>query len=79
MEKIGRKSWPDGIPPKLDFPNKPLYEFLRDNAVRNPQKVAIDWGSGHVNQLISRWLIPKIRSKMPLCWPFGGQKECLKK
>jgi len=37
------KSWPDGIPQKLDFPNKPLYDFLRDNAERNPKKVAINY------------------------------------
>ncbi len=43
MEKIWIKSWPDGVPRKLDFPNKPLYEFLRDNAERDPQKVAINY------------------------------------
>lgn len=43
MEKMWVKSWPDGIPQKLDFPNKPLYDFLRDNAERNPKKVAINY------------------------------------
>ncbi len=43
MEKIWVKSWPDGIPQKLDFPNKPLYDFLRDAAERNPEKVAINY------------------------------------
>jgi len=43
MEKIWTKSWPDGIPQNLDFPNKPLYDFLRDNAERNPNKVAINY------------------------------------
>ena len=43
MEKLWIKSWPDGIPQKLDFPNKPLYEFLRDNAEKNPKKVAINY------------------------------------
>jgi acyl-CoA synthetase (AMP-forming)/AMP-acid ligase II len=43
MEKIWAKSWPDGIPQKLVFPNKPLYEFLRDNAQRYPEKVAINF------------------------------------
>ena len=43
MEKMWVKSWPDGIPQKLDFPNKPLYDFLRDNAERNPNKVAINY------------------------------------
>jgi acyl-CoA synthetase (AMP-forming)/AMP-acid ligase II len=43
MEKMWAKSWPEGIPQKLDFPNKPLYDFLRDNAERNPEKVAINY------------------------------------
>jgi acyl-CoA synthetase (AMP-forming)/AMP-acid ligase II len=43
MEKIWINSWPDGIPQKLDFPNKPLYDFLRDNAQKNPEKVAINY------------------------------------
>jgi len=43
MEKLWIKSWPDGIPQKLDFSNKPLYEFLRDNAEKNPKKVAINY------------------------------------
>jgi len=43
MEKLWVKSWPDDIPQKLDFTNKPLYEFLRDNAQRNPEKVAINY------------------------------------
>jgi acyl-CoA synthetase (AMP-forming)/AMP-acid ligase II len=43
MEKIWVKSWPDGIPQKLNFPNKSLYDFLRDNAERNPKKVAINY------------------------------------
>jgi acyl-CoA synthetase (AMP-forming)/AMP-acid ligase II len=43
MEKLWSRSWPDGIPQKLDFPNKPLYELLRDNAEKNPKKVAINY------------------------------------
>ena len=43
MEKIWINSWPDGIPQKLDFPNKPLYDFLRDNAQKYPEKVAINY------------------------------------
>jgi acyl-CoA synthetase (AMP-forming)/AMP-acid ligase II len=43
MEKMWAKSWPDGIPQKLDFPNKPLYDFLRDNAQKNPEKAAINY------------------------------------
>jgi len=43
MEKPWIKSWPEGIPQKLEFPHKPLYEFLRDNAEQNPKKVAINY------------------------------------
>jgi len=43
MEKKWLKSWPDGIPQNLDVPNKPLYEFLRDNAARYPEKAAINY------------------------------------
>jgi acyl-CoA synthetase (AMP-forming)/AMP-acid ligase II len=43
MEKIWLKSWPDRIPRKLDFPSKPLHEFLRDSAQTNPKKVAINY------------------------------------
>jgi hypothetical protein len=53
MEKLWIKSWPDGIPQKLDFPNKPLYEFLRDNTEKNPKKVAINY----------------YRKKIPRKWP----------
>jgi acyl-CoA synthetase (AMP-forming)/AMP-acid ligase II len=37
------KFWPEDIPQKLDFTEKPLYEFLRDNAQRNPGKIAINY------------------------------------
>lgn len=43
MEKIWLKSWPPGIPLELDFPNKPLHDFLRDNAQKNPTKIAINY------------------------------------
>ena len=43
MEKLWIKSWPEGIPQKLDFADKPLYEFLRDNAEKDPKKVAINY------------------------------------
>ena len=43
MEKIWLKSWPDDIPQQLDVPDKPLHEFLRDNAAGNPEKVAINY------------------------------------
>lgn len=60
MEKRWFKSWPEGMPRSLDFPQKPLHEFLRDNARIDPNKVAINfYGKGinfqeldtHTNQL----------------------------
>jgi len=41
MEKKWLNSWPDGMPRKLDVSNKPIYEFLRDNAQNHPEKAAI--------------------------------------
>jgi acyl-CoA synthetase (AMP-forming)/AMP-acid ligase II len=43
MEKIWLKSWPEGIPQSLEFPEKPLPEFLRENARRKPNKTAINF------------------------------------
>ncbi len=43
MEKVRAKFWPEDIPQKLDFAEKPLFEFLRDNAKRNPEKIAINY------------------------------------
>jgi acyl-CoA synthetase (AMP-forming)/AMP-acid ligase II len=43
MEKMWVKSWPDDMPQKLVFPNKPLYDFLRDNAEEYSEKVAINY------------------------------------
>ena len=41
MERVWMKSWPENVPPKLEFPEKPLHEFLRDQARLNPKKPAI--------------------------------------
>lgn len=47
MEKRWFKSWPEDMPRSLDFPQKPLHEFLRDNARIDPNKVAINfYGKG---------------------------------
>ncbi len=35
------KSWPENVPRELEFPEKPLHEFLRDQARLNPEKPAI--------------------------------------
>jgi acyl-CoA synthetase (AMP-forming)/AMP-acid ligase II len=43
MEKIWLRSWPEGIPQSLEFPEKPLPEFLRENARRKPNKTAINF------------------------------------
>jgi len=48
MQKLWLDSWPEGMPRKLDFPNKPLYEFLRDNAQRHPRKTAINYYGGEI-------------------------------
>jgi acyl-CoA synthetase (AMP-forming)/AMP-acid ligase II len=41
MEKRWLQSWPEGRPRSLSFPEKPLPEFLRENARVTPGKVAI--------------------------------------
>ncbi|SDI14226.1 AMP-binding protein [Desulfosporosinus hippei] len=40
-----RKEWPGDLDPKLNYSKgqKPLHEYLRDNARMNPEKVAIIW------------------------------------
>ena len=43
MEKIWLKSWPLDIPRSLVFLEKPLPEFLRENARLKPDKVAINF------------------------------------
>lgn len=43
MEKIWLKSWPKDIPRSLVFLEKPLPEFLRENARLKPDKVAINF------------------------------------
>jgi acyl-CoA synthetase (AMP-forming)/AMP-acid ligase II len=43
MEKIWTKSWPKELPRELDFTQKPLHDYLRDSAGRQPQKTAIHY------------------------------------
>lgn len=43
MEKKWFKSWPEGMPRSLSFSEKPLHEFLRDNAGIAPNKAAINF------------------------------------
>ncbi|MFQ5837635.1 MAG: long-chain fatty acid--CoA ligase [Thermoplasmata archaeon] len=34
------KAWPEGVPHSLEYPEIPLYQFLRDTAARVPRKTA---------------------------------------
>lgn len=45
MEDCKRKYWPQNLDPELSYRQgqKPLHEYLRDNANLNPEKVAIIW------------------------------------
>lgn len=45
MDEGMRKEWPGDLDPKLNYSKgqKPLHEYLRDNARMNPEKVAIIW------------------------------------
>ncbi len=43
MEKKWLKFWPKEIPQRLDFPQQPLPEFLREHARRTPEKTAINF------------------------------------
>ncbi|MGQ9530379.1 MAG: long-chain-fatty-acid--CoA ligase [Candidatus Bathycorpusculaceae bacterium] len=43
-EKIGKpwyKFWPEGVPKHIDYPEIPLFQFLRDGAEKYPDKTAI--------------------------------------
>jgi long-chain acyl-CoA synthetase len=43
MERIWMKNWPDFVPTEVDYPQgqKPVFEYLRDNARAFPDRVAI--------------------------------------
>jgi acyl-CoA synthetase (AMP-forming)/AMP-acid ligase II len=43
MERIWLKSWPEGMPRQLEFPERPLHDFLTENSRRYPNKVAINF------------------------------------
>ncbi len=45
MDNFKRKSWPQYLSPELSYRQgqKPLHEYLRDNAKLNPEKIAIIW------------------------------------
>ncbi|MGQ9721528.1 MAG: AMP-binding protein [Candidatus Jordarchaeum sp.] len=41
MERAWFKSWPEGLPKSLDYPEVPIFSFLRDTAKRFPEKKGI--------------------------------------
>jgi acyl-CoA synthetase (AMP-forming)/AMP-acid ligase II len=43
LEKIWLKYYPEGMPHSLSIPQKPLAEFLREGAQREPDKIAINF------------------------------------
>ncbi|UCC33431.1 MAG: long-chain fatty acid--CoA ligase [Candidatus Bathyarchaeota archaeon] len=42
QERPWFKVWPRKIPKTLEYPNVPLYRFLKDSAEKHPDKIAID-------------------------------------
>jgi acyl-CoA synthetase (AMP-forming)/AMP-acid ligase II len=43
MDKIWLKSWPQGIPHRLDLPERPLHTFLKDHTRKSPDRPAIQY------------------------------------
>lgn len=41
MERVWFKSWPEGLPKSLDYPEVPIFSFLRETAKRLPEKKGI--------------------------------------
>ncbi|MDH7476755.1 MAG: long-chain fatty acid--CoA ligase [Candidatus Bathyarchaeota archaeon] len=41
LEKPWYKFWPEGVPKHIDYPEIPLFQFLRDTAGKYPEKTAI--------------------------------------
>ncbi|MGQ9539026.1 MAG: long-chain-fatty-acid--CoA ligase [Candidatus Bathycorpusculaceae bacterium] len=41
LEKPWYKFWPEGVPKYIDYPEIPLFQFLRDTAGKYPEKTAI--------------------------------------
>jgi len=41
LEKPWYKFWPEGVPKHIDYPEIPLFQFLRDTAGKYPDKTAI--------------------------------------
>lgn len=65
MERPWFKSWPEGLPKSLDYPEVPIFTFLMDTAKKLPKKTAIifygykitfseldDWSDRFANALI---------------------------
>jgi acyl-CoA synthetase (AMP-forming)/AMP-acid ligase II len=43
MDRIWLKSWPQGVPHRLDLPQRPLHTFLKDHARQSPDRLAIQY------------------------------------
>jgi len=45
MDDNKRKNWPQDLAPELAYRQgqKPLHDYLRENANLNPEKIAIIW------------------------------------
>ena len=43
MDKSWLKSWPQGVPHRLDLPERPLHAFLKDHAHQSPDRPAIQY------------------------------------
>lgn len=62
MDERLRKDWPGDLAPDLTYlkGQKPLHEYLRDNALLNPERIAIIWYGreityGELNDLSERF------------------------
>ncbi len=40
MEKLWMKSWPEGVPQTLEYPEVPLYNLLTESAAKYPERIA---------------------------------------
>ncbi len=43
MDRIWLRSWPEGVPHRLDFPERPLQAFLKNHARQSPDRLAIQY------------------------------------
>ena len=60
MDKPWLKHYPKGVPPQLDYPEEPLYQFLDDAATKHPNNTAlVFYGTeityGKLQELVNRF------------------------